>query len=922
MMKNLIHAFLLPALLMPLVALAQNNSKGNYDIQLSVTDKSTKEAIIMANIQLKPVGILAVTDVEGKAMLRNIEAGQYTLSISYVGYEPWTTQLKVSKSQQLACQLTPTTLALNEVTVTAKQNASGASTSSIIGRQAIDHLQASSLADIMQLIPGQLMTNTDLTSQSNLQIRTLTNNNTAAFGSSVIMDGMPVSNNGAVSAGSFNAAAFTGTDLRNFSADDIDEVEVIRGIPSAEYGDLTSGLMVVRSKIGVTPWQLKSKVNPGLMNYSLGKGLRMNNYGVLNFNIDYAQAWGDPRMKTKSFDRYTLSAGYGLDITRHWHTDTKVRLMYAKDWNGNDPDAQSDGQESKNITKVFTLTHNGKLSTDKFFSRNINYTIGLSLTGTDNTNTSYATVSKGVIHLLTALESGYHDVAWLNHSYLATGYTESRPGNVYAKACNAFYLKHNRMNHRFKMGVEYHYDWNSGAGYYNADESRPLKPNENGRPRAFNDIPGLHQFSAYLEDNISWEYANQRFLRLTLGARFTSMQPFSDVATTALSPRLNLAMELSDWITIRGGIGLNSKTPGLNYLYPDTRYKDHVALVNYENNSTDPNTPGSRVVYYTRVQPISYSGGLKNATTTKIEGGVDIKLPGKRKLSITAYQDRTPNGFSSASEFLTYEALRFGTVADYESFLSNPAAYRSGISDMGPYTYWTTTGAVSNDNVLVNRGVEFDFDLGRIKPLNTNIYFSGAWQESKYWTEGLNTANPKTLPISYSGTTPLKLVYPSGQDYTRSRRFVNTLRLVTNIPQLRMVASFTGQVIWHSSNYSFNADKSPYAAITTDLQWHPITSEMMSGYLDFNGNPTTSSTNAILLEDQKQTFNDNDPVEEPVTWNLSARLTKEFGKFAGLSFYANNVLYYEPFMSSNTTKTLNQRNSSSFSFGVELFFNL
>ncbi len=921
-MKNLRRIILSLMLLLSTSIRAQDGNKGLYDIQLTVTDKDTKESIIMASIQLKPVGIIAITDLDGKATLRNIEAGRYSLTITYVGYESYTTQININKSLHLSCPLTPTTLALNEVTVTAKQNASGASTSSIIGRQAIDHLQASSLADIMQLIPGQLMTNSDLTSQSNLQIRTLTNNNTAAFGSSIIVDGMPVSNNGDVSAGSFNAAAFTGTDLRNFSADDIDEVEVIRGIPSAEYGDLTSGLMVVKSKIGVTPWQLKGKVNPGLMNYSLGKGLRMNKYGVINFNIDYAQAWGDPRMKTKSFDRYTLAVGYGLDINRRWHTDTKVRYMYAKDWNGNDPDAQSDGTESKNINKTFTLVHNGKISVDKLFARNINYTIGLSLTGTDNTNTSYATVSKGVIHLLTARETGYHDVAWLNHSYLATGYTESRPGNIYAKASNAFYLKHKRMNHRFKMGVEYHYDWNNGAGYYNADENLPLKPNENGRPRAFDDIPGLHQLSAYIEDNMSWEYVKRRHLRVTLGARFTSMQPFSDVATSALSPRLNMAMELTDWLTVRGGIGLNSKTPGLNYLYPDTRYKDHVAIAYYANNSTDPSTPGSKVAYYTLVQPIAYSSGLKNATTTKIEGGVDIKLPGSRMLSITAYQDRTPNGFSSASDFFTYEALRFSSVADYQTFLSNPTAYRNSITDMGPYTFWTTTGAVSNDNVLVNRGVEFDFDLGRIKSLNTHIYFSGAWQESKYWTEGLNTGNPKSLPTSYSGTTPLKLVYPSGQDYSRSRRFVNTLRLVTNIPQLRMVASFTGQVIWHSSNYSYHADKTPYAAITTDLKWHPITSDMMAGYMDYNGNATTSAVNAILLADQVLKYNDNDPIEEPVTWNLSARLTKEFGKFAGLSFYANNVLYYEPFMSTNTSGTLTQRNNNSFSFGVELFFNL
>jgi hypothetical protein len=67
---------------------------------------------------------------------------------------------------------------------------------------------------------------------------------------------------------------------------------------------------------------------------------------------------------------------------------------------------------------------------------------------------------------------------------------------------------------------------------------------------------------------------------------------------------------------------------------------------------------------------------------------------------------------------------------------------------------------------------------------------------------------------------------------------------------------------------------------------------------------------------------DNVPTKNPVTWNLSARLTKELGKSAGFSFYANNVLFYEPFMSSSTSKSLTQRNTGNFSFGVELFFNL
>ena len=251
---KLIRLLLILLMATPLTALAQKgNNRVAHTLELTVKDKDNKEPIIMATIQLQPTGMLAVTNADGKATLRNIDEGNYTVNVSYVGYETLNINVKVNKNLKMTCQLVPTTLALQEVNVVARQKAGGASTTSVIGRQAIDHLQAASLADILQLLPGQLMTNTDLTAQSNLQIRTLGNNNTAAFGSSVIMDGMPISNDGNLQAGGFSSTAFTGTDLRNLSADDIQEVEVIRGIPSAEYGDLTSGLMVVKSKIGVTP---------------------------------------------------------------------------------------------------------------------------------------------------------------------------------------------------------------------------------------------------------------------------------------------------------------------------------------------------------------------------------------------------------------------------------------------------------------------------------------------------------------------------------------------------------------------------------------------------------------------------------------------------------------------------------------------
>ena len=154
-------------------AMAQKNAP-SYDISVSVTDAQTKEPIIMGTVQLNPLGQYAVTDVKGKAVIKNIPQGTYTLSVTYVGYETYTTNIAISnKNLDLNIRMSEASLALKEVSVTAKQNASGTSTASIIGRQAIDHLQASSLADIMQLVPGQLMGHNNLMSQTNLQIRQL-----------------------------------------------------------------------------------------------------------------------------------------------------------------------------------------------------------------------------------------------------------------------------------------------------------------------------------------------------------------------------------------------------------------------------------------------------------------------------------------------------------------------------------------------------------------------------------------------------------------------------------------------------------------------------------------------------------------------------------------------------------------------------
>ncbi len=904
---------------------AQTKAKAKqFTVKFTVKEKGSREAVIMATCLLNPLQAYAATDFDGKAMFKNVPEGKYSLEITYVGFEKYLTTLQVDRDLDLQVQLTPTSLALQEVVVTARQKSSGASTTSLIGRQAIDHLQATSLADIMQLIPGKKMGNTDMTQQQNLQLRTLVNNNTSAFGSSVVIDGVPVSNNATVNQGPFTATAFVGTDLRQVSADNIESVEVVRGIPSAEYGDLTSGLVIVHSKVGVTPWQLKAKVTPEAQNYSLGKGFRLEKAGIVNFNFDYAKAWGDPRMKTRSYGRYTLNMGYGYDFSRKWHTDTKLRLFYTKDWNGNDPDAIDDGTESYSKNYTLGLTHNGRLSMDKPFMRTLTYTLGATLSKLDARNTGFVTNSSGLLPILTARETGYHSIPWMTQSYLATGVTESRPGNVFAKVNDAFFFHTDKVRQSFKIGADYRLSWTSGRGYHNLDEARPYRPNSNGRPRAFSDIPALHQLSVYGEDNLNWEINKVNRLLVNFGVRFTTQQPFADIATTALSPRLNMTFTATRWLEVHAGIGLNAKAPGLDYLYPDKKYDDRVAA----NYMPQDNKAGQLLVYHTQVYDAAYSKGLKNATTTKMELGLDVKLPGRRKLSFLAYHDRTPNGFGPTADYFTYESKVFTadkglvitpggpTTIDYD----NPA--RRDLLFM-------TKGTVGNSNTTVNKGVELDFDLGELKALHTSLFFSGAYSETKTWSNLSPTQSvpEKLLPTSYSthNLTPFKLVYPAGLDYDQYRRFINTLRLVTNIPRLRMVASFTAQAVWYDYSYSRVATKNPIGVIGTDLAYRGIPRDGQNGCLDMAGNyhatPPTN-TDVVKISDLTIRSSESVPTKNPITWNLSGRLTKELGKMGGFSLYVNNLMYYEPYLKSNRTTTLTQRNTNTFSYGVELYLNL
>ena len=907
--------FLVLAVLLSLLtgqaASAQSRGK-SVTLKVTVLSQTDGQPVAGASALLTDYGIYDISDADGRLTLAKVPVGKATLQIQMLGYEDFEKQFVFQKDSTFTVRISESTLALEEVVVTAKPSSTGASTASTIGRMAIDHLQATSLKDIMQLLPGQLMTSSDMTSEEKLTIRTL-NQSTAnnAFGTSIMMDGVPMSDNTSLSDKVGGTSGGTGVDLRQISADNIESVEVIRGIPSAEYGDLTSGAVVVNTKAGYTPWEVRAKVNPTTLNASFGKGWKFSEKaGSLNVNADYARASGDPRVKNRSFDRISGGITYSNTIGRIWSTTTKVNVSGIIDLRTVDPDLLVEGTETSQKQTSVRFTHKGRITFNKKFSRSLNYAIGLSYANNDSRTSSIVSAGGGM-PVITSLTDGYYQVPYITDSYRAGGGTVSNPFSFYAKVGNVFNLNAGPVNQRFNMGAEYRLESNKARGFYNDDSFMPLRPNSNGRPRPYFDIPALNQVSAYLEDNLTWNITKVIEFKLQAGVRMDMLQPGLPEQVYSISPRFNASLKLTPWLTIRGGWGQSNKTPGLAHLYPEPKYTDREAA-----SYLPADASKQLVMYHTRVTEVERNNSLKNATNSKSEIGFDLNFSNGMSASVVAYRDYMDNGFGNYTEYSLYTA-NYYTAAQGILLDANGKPYIDWQHPARVDTVWTTNGRIGNTQASLDRGIEFDVNLGQIKPIRTSVIVSGAYMETQTWTTGPNYSSPSGIPATSvyaqggANTPPFKLLYPSGQSKDINRRFSMNLRLVCNIPRMKMVISLANQVIFYQYKHTTNLKSDPIAWIDTDLSYHEITPAMLDD--------ASYMIKGVSLAAQRKNPADSNPVTQPPIWLMNMRLTKDVSKNFGFSFFVNNAFFYMPYQASSYSGTLTERNTGTFSFGVEMY---
>lgn len=907
-----------------LMAQAPSNSR-RVDAKGFVFEQTTKTPIPGATVTLPQYGVCAITDSNGRFFLKQVPAGVTDITIRIIGMITIERKVNISEEKNVALNfyMNEANFALENVVVTAKNNRIGASTSSSISRTAIDHLQATSLTDIMELLPGQLAANPTLTSPGKASLRQVQTDALNSMGTSIVINGSPLSNNANLQIGntakegslntSFTSVAGSGTDMRQIAVDNIESVDVIRGIPSVEYGDLTSGVIIINSKAGVYPMQARLKINPTLTQASIGKGFSLGKEaGNLSLDFDYAKSLADERRPSLGFQRFTGNLLYSRTFRGKLNTTTGLGFYSDLDAQKLDPSDTRYQRErySENtgfkfntnlawncnykLLKVVRLNLSANYEIQEGYNQEIKGNFGYMVTSAMKDGTIASNRQDEIFDASgkQITNNGDHQAATniLPYEFLTKMTTYGKPLNLFAKLTTSSFADFWKIKNRIVAGAEWKTDVNFGRGKV----FDPLMPPSSGiRMRPYTDIPALNQFSLFVEDNAE-RILFERILKLQLGTRLDVIQPGKEEGGTVISPRVNLSYEIIPAVlSLRGGFGITAKAPPLMFLYPENAYYD---FINFDNSGlTGLTEPQKLSIITTKVYDTS-NPDLKIARNRKSEIGFELKL-GQVALSVTGYNEKLTNGYS------------FGTGLDcYHLF---DLIKYAGVNRTGTYPELTVDQITKvvlaykkplNDQVNDNNGVEFDVDFGQIKAIRTSFVLNGAWMQSKLYSTS-NTYYEKSPDAD--GTYKDIGVYGSG-DGNLFERFSTNLRIIHNIPRIGFVISLSVQTIWTDINkYMGLENKYPIGYISaSNLQYTPLTA----------GSTINPDIQRQILVNREITES-YDPLS---LFNL--RLTKEIKTFGGFAFFVNNLFNNNPLEESKRNPgNYKSRNPEQF-FGTEVWF--
>lgn len=501
-----------------------------------VLDKQTHQTLDYATVQLfvgKQIAYGGITDANGRFELPHIRPETYRVVVSYLGYDTVEKEVKVVQDISETFYLKSSATALNEVVVTASESKYAAS-ASIIDRTAMKHLQPSSFSDLMELVPGGKSADPQMGQANLIRIReTGQTSALSSLGVGFFVDGVSLNTDanlqympGSTSSVNATSTMAKGVDMRTLSTDNIEKVEIIRGIPSVAYGNVSNGAVIIQRKTSESPLSARFKADKTSKLFSVGKGIRLDGNGryILNADVNYLDAKIDPRNSVKNYTRFTASAR--LDSKWLWN-ERNIHWNISTDYTGSFDDAKRDKdatvKEDAYKSDFNSLKVAGKWNMkfpDRSWIREINLTTSVSQQWEKMRETKSVSLNRPAAISIQE-EEGESDGIYLPYNYVAQMEIDGKPLYVTAAARTRLAFPVGMLRNETNMGVEWNYQKNLGEGQV-FDVTRPISESMSTRPRRFKDVPGLQPFAFYAEEVLHLPVQSHK-LSLTAGVRLQSL---------------------------------------------------------------------------------------------------------------------------------------------------------------------------------------------------------------------------------------------------------------------------------------------------------------------------------------------------------------------------------------------------------------
>lgn len=806
-------------LLLALPASAQRkvvDSGQTYTITGTVYDDTDKSPLSYTTVRIESEALWAITDDNGHFSVSSVKGGWQTVVISSLGYKTRSMRILVSRDTDMkTIRLKPDNLLLGEVEVTAQRRAGGNTTSYVMSRNTLDHQQMLNVTDIASLLPGGKTVNSTLTDDNQLNLRSgASERGNADFGTAIEVDGIRLDNNGLMD----NVRSAS---TRSLSSSNVESVEVISGVPSVEYGDISNGIVKVNTRHGRSPFIFEASTNQHTKQVALNKGFALpKGWGLMNFSLEHARSYTSTSSPYTSYQRNTLSIGYSKTLNLN-RTTLNIKAGVTGNIGGRkneaDPDALvtdydriRDNQLRGNIDLSW-LINNRRIGA-------LNFNLHTAISTQDKLATySVGKSASAAIPLIHTMQTGYF-IANDYDTYMAqnpgatgvgaillspTGYwtqlkySDQKP-LTFSLKLKANWTKHfsggnenNSIVNNLLLGMEFNSSRNNGRGIYYEDMRYA---DDSWRPYDYSTLPAMKNVAIFAEDKLTLGR-----LQLTAGVRDDiTLISGSDYGTvSSFSPRFNAKYDIIpasspvnrspvSRLLVHIGYGKSVKLPSFQILYPEDRYVDRPTFTPA---STDQGK--AFYAYNTYVQKAQHNADLRWQYTNQLDAGIEGTVHGIH-LSLSAFYHKTYNPYQLVRDYIPYtynytDATALETCGipsadrvysvNQQTGIVTVTSSSSSASMVLPYTVhqlYTSNPRYQNGSPVERYGLEWIVELPQWKALHTTLRLDGRYYHYKGVDETLIAGTPNATadianPLFPTAGTAYPLIgYYLGSNVTSS----------------------------------------------------------------------------------------------------------------------------------------------------------